>query len=84
MPGISNYKDSGRIILYYKAKVVNIVAGSDSVSTVVSSVNNVLQKEINVSSSTLYNVVSANDYSPKTLELNITGKGFKIYTFTFG
>ena len=32
----------------------------------------------------LYNVVADSDYNQRTLVLNIQGKGFKIYTFTFG
>ncbi len=32
----------------------------------------------------LYNIVNDNSYSTKVLELAITGKGFRIYTFTFG
>ena len=32
----------------------------------------------------LYNVVNDNSYSTRVLELAVTGKGFRIYTFTFG
>lgn len=76
--------ETGRIILYYKAKNVNIVAGSDGFSKLISSADKQVQTELNASSSTLYNVVSGTNYNSKILELNISGKGFKIYTFTFG
>lgn len=32
----------------------------------------------------LYNVVNDNSYGTRLLELAVTGKGFRIYTFTFG
>ncbi|MBI2580352.1 hypothetical protein HYV85_00935 [Candidatus Woesearchaeota archaeon] len=32
----------------------------------------------------LYSVVNDNSYSTRVLELAVTGKGFRIYTFTFG
>ena len=32
----------------------------------------------------LYNVVNDNGYNTRVLELAVTGKGFRIYTFTFG
>ena len=32
----------------------------------------------------LYNVASAEDYDTHVLDMSVVGKGFKIYTFTFG
>ena len=76
--------DSGRILLSYKAKNVNIVAGSAAGSAIAVSVDWKEHKEIAVNGFDLYRVVEGNDYESRSLELNITGKGFKISTFTFG
>ena len=32
----------------------------------------------------LYNMVNATGYAPRLIEMNVTGKGFQLYTFTFG
>ena len=32
----------------------------------------------------LYNIVQGDNYNPHFVEINITGKGFKISSFTFG
>ncbi len=89
--------NTGKIYLKYGAKDLNIVAGSEqrselsvfideipiNVSTIGKDIslqnNNTIVQEYR-----LYNLVSLNDYGLHTIELNITGKGFKIYTFTFG
>ncbi|MBS3068621.1 redoxin domain-containing protein [Candidatus Micrarchaeota archaeon] len=76
--------NTGRILLRYKAKNVNIVAGNNDSSTIIVSVDGEKHKEIMVGEFDLYRVVEGNDYESHLLELNITGKGFKINTFTFG
>ncbi|MBI2541434.1 thioredoxin family protein [Candidatus Woesearchaeota archaeon] len=91
--------DDGSILLIFKAKDVNIVAGSESNSTIFVFLNNqYLDKENegmdiaiegNKSMSKagefrLYNIVSGKDYDEKIIQMDVFGKGFKIYTFTFG
>ena len=90
--------DEGIIILGYNAKVVNIVAGSDTGSEVevfvdtrpLSAAQAGADVEIRngksivaIKEGKLYNLVD-HEYGPGLLELRITGKGFKINTFTFG
>jgi len=91
--------EEGMIVLRYTARVVNIVAGSESGSTtyafldseplaaadrgsdVVLEQNNAVAQ---IQEPQLYNIVSAEDYGQHTVTINVKGKGFKIYTFTFG
>ena len=90
--------DEGIIILGYNAKVVNIVAGSDTGSEVevfvdtrpLSAAQAGADVEIRngksivaIKEGKLYNLVD-HEYGTGLLELRITGKGFKINTFTFG
>ena len=90
--------DVGRILLGYDAKSVNIVASSGQgtlISTYLDaqSLNETEKgsdiKIINkqgtayIKDEKLYNLVDY-DYDSHLLELIIKGKGFKIYTFTFG
>ncbi|MBI5046562.1 thioredoxin family protein [Candidatus Micrarchaeota archaeon] len=96
--------DSGTIILNYKAKNLNIVAGNINGSS--SSVSFTLdgrlpiQSELGsdaffagntstlsrtvVNSERLYSLVYAQNYSQRTIYISVKGKGFRIYTFTFG
>ncbi len=83
--------DSGTIILKYKAKNVNIVAagpatGSFTLNGVVQSPGQdaSIQATITFDSQRLYSVVDDSGYFQKTIVLKIKGKGFRIYTFTFG
>jgi len=90
--------DTGRIMLGYNAKVVNIVASSKLGSKIEvfhdthtldeskkgSDVNIEEDKStLEVKDGELYNVID-HEYGPGLLELIIDGKGFKINTFTFG
>jgi len=91
--------NEGEILLKFQAKVLNIVGGSESNSQAyVLLDDNLLNKEnkgsdviatetVSISSINefkLYNLVSAEDYGTYTIKIDVTGKGFKIYTFTFG
>ena len=88
--------DEGVILLWYKAKVVNIVAGSGNSSDIGVVVDNLPVNETNkgneiatgnsfeVNDFRLYNAVSNDLYEPHVLKLFVKGKGFKIFTFTFG
>ena len=91
--------DDGSILLIYRAKDVNIVAGSESNSTAVvfldteflnknNKGSGITIKEgksmTNINEFKLYNLVSGKDYGEHVIQIDIIGNGFKIYTFTFG
>lgn len=91
--------DDGSILLIYKAKDVNMVAGSDNNSTAVIFLDTEFLDEENkgpdimikdgkgisdVREFKLYNLVSGQDYEEHIIQIDAIGKGFKIYTFTFG
>ncbi len=91
--------DEGEILLIFQAKVVNIVAGSENDSEAFVFFNNEYETEKNKGSDVaikenksisnikefkLYNLANAENYDTHALNINVVGKGFKIYTFTFG
>jgi thiol-disulfide isomerase/thioredoxin len=85
--------DSGRIILPYFAKEVNIVSGGNSeleiflngakISEQVSGAD-VHDGKVMIKDSTLYNLVKTTESSRYVLEIQVKQPGFEIYTFTFG
>ncbi|MBI2558754.1 thioredoxin family protein [Candidatus Woesearchaeota archaeon] len=91
--------DEGTVMLAFEAKKINMVAGSGGKSDAYVFLDNsplnektkgsdMLVKDgksiINISEYKLYNIASAEDYGTHIIELQVGGKGFKIYTFTFG
>jgi len=93
--------DEGSILLIFKAKSANIVAGSDNsnssnafvyldneIETNKNKGHDVIIKENNsiskIKDFRLYNIASAEEYGTHSININAAGKGFKIYTFTFG
>ncbi len=91
--------DDGSILLVYDAKNANIVAGSDSSSKAYIFLDSDAENQGNkgedvifegnssiarIKEFKLYNVGSAENYGQHLLNINVEGKGFKIYTFTFG
>jgi thiol-disulfide isomerase/thioredoxin len=91
--------DTGRVALWYQAKNVNIVAGSPNpaqINLVLDSQSlsennagdHAVQQDgawiVPVQEETLYNIVSASNYDPHLLIFEVQGKGFELYTFTFG
>jgi thiol-disulfide isomerase/thioredoxin len=91
--------DDGSVFLIYRAKNVNIVAGSDSNSTAVVFLDTEFLNDKNKGSDViiqdgkgiaainefkLYNLVSEQDYGEHIIQIDAIGRGFKIYTFTFG
>lgn len=88
---------SGKVVLRYKAKVVNIVAGQKANLSIKldgdylteaqlgSDSKRIDNKSISiVEEMRLYNLVDDTGYFEKTVEITLEGKGFRIYTFTFG
>jgi len=87
----------GRLVLIYKAKVVNIVAGAmgaevlikirvdgQPVSGVSRGKDVTPQGEVRVGPFDLYNIISDREYGTHRLEIEIEGPGFAAYAFTFG
>jgi hypothetical protein len=86
---------TGKIMLTYSAKSVNIVAGGkgqvfvsqDGKALDSHSRGSDLQPKDNsflVDGQRLYNVVNNDSYGTHTITLDVHGPGFAIYTFTFG
>lgn len=85
--------NNGSIILKYNSKSVNIVAGGNGNFTVTQDgklITNDLSKDSStngkfvIDKQRLYNLVTNKDYGEHTIEIDVKGKGFQIYTFTFG
>ena len=85
--------NNGNIILKYNSKSVNIVAGGIGNFTVKQD-RNLIKNDLSKDSSSdgkflidgqrLYNLVTNKEYGEHTIEIDVKGKGFQIYTFTFG
>lgn len=93
--GMELASDSGTIKLRYNAKEVNIVTDGNAALEIlidgkplpqsyagadITSGNNTLQ----VSEPDLYNIINDKDSSSHLMEIKVKGKGFQIFTFTFG
>ena len=85
--------NNGSIILKYNSKSVNIVAGGKGNFTVTQDgklITNDLSKDTSndgkfvIDEQRLYNLVTNKDYGEHTIEIDVKGEGFQIYTFTFG
>jgi hypothetical protein len=85
--------NNGSILLKYNSKSVNIVAGAKGNFTVTQDgrlITNDLSKDSDsdgkfaVDEQRLYNLVTNKNYGEHTIEIDVKGKGFQIYTFTFG
>jgi len=96
--------DSGRIVLTYYAKSVNLIAGgkgegvvfndkgSEGVGTKSASTipNKSLGQDLSsddsfrIDGQRLYNLAIHNNYAAHSIVIDVKGKGFQFYTFTFG
>lgn len=89
--------ETGRVVLSYSAKAVNIVAGGSNGSVLYisedgSSLTGSSSRGVDVSEDgtiaidgqKLYNLAMHENYGKHQLVINVKGKGFGIYTFTFG
>lgn len=83
---------TGKIVLDYSAKAVNIVAGGSGTVHItvddkpLASLGADVGEDgsFEVDGQRLYNLVSHSRYGQHTLVIDIVGEGFEIYTFTFG
>jgi thiol-disulfide isomerase/thioredoxin len=86
--------ETGSIKLLYNAKEVNIVTENSAELEILldgkplpseySGTDIMDGNYLKVSEAGLYNIISNNSSSSHILEINITGSGFQIFTFTFG
>ncbi len=86
--------DVGRIVLSYSAKAVNIVAGGNGELNILednfplnSSSGGMDVSEdgiVKIDGQRLYNIIAQEDYGSHQLAIEVAGRGFQIYTFTFG
>jgi thiol-disulfide isomerase/thioredoxin len=89
--------ETGKVLLKYQAKNVNIVAGEPANLTIKLDGKDASAGEIGsdgklvggkatvqTSGHRLYDIVEDTGYYEKTVEIDVQGKGFRIYTFTFG
>ena len=86
--------EKGRIILLYSAKAVNIVAGGSGDLYVSEDGSNLTgssrgldvseQGAVAINGEKLYNLAMHERYGDHQIVIDVVGKGFEIYTFTFG
>ena len=86
--------ETGTIKLLYNAKEVNIVTDNPGEIEILLDGKSLPVKyagadvgdnsKLTVSEPDLYNIINSEDSASRTLELKIKGKGFQIFTFTFG
>lgn len=86
--------ESGRIVLSYSAKAINIVAGGsgelqiseDGLDLTGSSRGQDVSEDgaVAVDGQKLYNLAMHEEYGRHQIVIDVSGKGFEIYTFTFG
>jgi hypothetical protein len=85
--------ETGTIKLLYNAKEVNIVTDKNAKLEIFLddhplpseySGKDTTDNVIIVSEAGLYNIINSENSSSHQMEIKITGKGFQIFTFTFG
>ena len=94
--------DTGRIVLIYYAKSVNIIAGGKGGGVVFNdeemrrsklqqpTSNKSLGEDLSsdgsfrIDGQRLYNLAIHNNYAAHNIVIDVKGKGFQFYTFTFG
>ena len=85
---------TGTIKLLYNAKEVNIVTDGNAelkihldgnpLSSEYSGADITLGNTLQVSEAGLYNIISSDSSSSHVMEIEVSGKGFQMFTFTFG
>ncbi len=75
--------ETGRVLLKYNAKNVNIVASGDPGSDIAVKVDEQMLGTQKVAADDLY-VLADTEYGQHALSFDVNGSGFKLYTFTFG
>ncbi|MDQ3872563.1 MAG: thioredoxin family protein [Thermoproteota archaeon] len=87
--------ETGHIILSYSAKAVNIVAGGNGSKLHILDYNPQTDgssrgtdasedNTVSINGQRLYNIVTHKEYGDHQIAIEVVGRGFQIYTFTFG
>ncbi|MDH5463352.1 MAG: redoxin domain-containing protein [Nitrosopumilus sp.] len=86
--------DTGSVKLLYNAKEVNIVVSNNAELEILLDGQSLPPKyygrdimsngTLKLSKAGLYNIISEESSSSHTIEIKVSGKGFQIFTFTFG
>jgi len=86
--------DSGKIVLNFNAKQVNIVASNEAVLKITYDTNLIPPEirgqdvlpdgTVNISEPRLYNLIESSQEGQHELIIEIEDPGFEIFTFTFG
>lgn len=88
--------NEGKIVLDYSAKSINIVAGGEGELSVMEFGNNSqtsnpysgndldTEGKLVINGQRLYNIGNNQEYGNHQIEIDVSGTGFRIYTFTFG
>ncbi|HJU79041.1 MAG TPA: thioredoxin family protein [Nitrososphaeraceae archaeon] len=88
--------NEGKIVLGYSAKSINIVAGGEGELSVMEFGNNNqtsnpysgndldTEGKLVINGQRLYNIGNNQEYGNHKIEIDVSGSGFRIYTFTFG
>ena len=86
--------ETGTISLLYNAKEVNIVTENNAELEILldgkplpvdyAGLDISEGSTLTVSEAGLYNIINSDTSSSHVLEINVKGKGFQIFTFTFG
>jgi hypothetical protein len=86
--------ETGHIALVYSAKSVNMVAGGKGEVTIAEDGSIPVGKhrgadlseggKFTIDGERLYNLSTHDDYGTHFIVIDIKGKGFQVYTFTFG
>jgi thiol-disulfide isomerase/thioredoxin len=89
--------DTGKIFLTYYAKAINIVTGGNGQkATILGDIQNAVDgsknlaidldenKSVTINQQKLYNIGLYKDYGIRSIEIDVQGRGFQLYTFTFG
>jgi thiol-disulfide isomerase/thioredoxin len=84
----------GRIVLSYSAKAVNIVAGGSGELHILEDNSKLDERSsgtdisedgtVKIDGQRLYNIVGHEQYGNHDIAIEVVGRGFQIYTFTFG
>ena len=91
--GMKLISDTGKIILEYNAKQVNIVATGNAELEILIDNNEIIKQisggdivngKIMISEPRLYNIIESLEGETHTMTIKITGSDFEIFTFTFG
>ena len=91
--------DTGRIVLTYYGKSINIIAGGKGEGVIFNdeegaagalTSNNSPGEDVSsdgtvrIDGQRLYNLAIHNNYTTHSIIIDVKGKGFQFYTFTFG